>query len=296
MSLGAVLNAIRDDLQKLDAAERRKQRYFTLNNLYNNPNVSADQLCLTRAAPAKVVNSLTWRDDVVPLRAVDANEIVFAVDIHKLGWTAETWKTVLSHYPYGLRYPDHPDQTLKGFDRDIQQALDGVEEPVHVRADWFIVTATRPPLYHTLMYDDFLPELKKRRTDRQDGANPKKMTDRDLEDYLGIDVVGNIFGPDPQAARAGFAQSGVSGQNRLVERHPLNGRAYWKSYDFKPTTWEANLVQFPLGPRVRRRTISRPWPSPTTAARSSSTCPTACRRICWSMARGTASMRDRSRS
>jgi serine/threonine-protein kinase len=50
--------------------------------------------------------------------------------------------------------------------------------------------------------------------------------------------------------RAGFPTSGVSAHNRLIERHPLSGqRAYWKSYDFKSSTWEANLQQFPLGPR-----------------------------------------------
>ena len=49
--------------------------------------------------------------------------------------------------------------------------------------------------------------------------------------------------------RGGFQQSGVSGQNRLVERHDAEfGAYYWKSYDFKPRRARANLTRFPLGP------------------------------------------------
>jgi serine/threonine-protein kinase len=48
--------------------------------------------------------------------------------------------------------------------------------------------------------------------------------------------------------RAGFATSGISGQNRMVERHDANFGAYWKSYDFKPNKNQGNLFKFPLGP------------------------------------------------
>lgn len=47
----------------------------------------------------------------------------------------------------------------------------------------------------------------------------------------------------------GFAKSGVSGQNRLVERTPAAHGAYWKSYDFKPGRKRGKLTRFPLGPR-----------------------------------------------
>ena len=246
-----VLKAIRVDLQDHKPDDRKKLRYFTLTHLHNTPSITAEQLRFTRAALAKVVNSLSWRDTIEVPRAVDKAETILAVDIEKLGWTADTWKTVLNQYPYGLRYTDHPDETLKDIDKDIQLALGGAEEPFHVRADWFVVTASRPPLYHTILYDDFLPDLRKRTREPKEVANPRKMTDRDLEAYLRVDVLKNIFGANPLAVRAGFAQSGVSGQNRLIERHPLDGRAYWKSYDFKASTWEANLLQFPLGPKAK---------------------------------------------
>jgi serine/threonine-protein kinase len=64
-----------------------------------------------------------------------------------------------------------------------------------------------------------------------------------------VDVVAD-FNRD-QLARAGFATSGVSGQNRLIERHAAAHGAYWKSYDFKSNDDRGNLFRFPLGPDFR---------------------------------------------
>ena len=55
---------------------------------------------------------------------------------------------------------------------------------------------------------------------------------------------------NPRLARAGFARSGVSQQNRLVERHETTtGLYYWISYDFKLRKARGDLVRFPLGPK-----------------------------------------------
>lgn len=98
-----------------------------------------------------------------------------------------------------------------------------------IRADWFVATATRPPLYHSLLH---LPE-------------DASLLERDL----GVDIAADFLQPRPdRIARAGFARSGVSGQNRMVERHDAQFGAYWKSYDFKPTNGRSNLARFPLGP------------------------------------------------
>ncbi len=67
-----------------------------------------------------------------------------------------------------------------------------------------------------------------------------------MEKKLGVDIPAN-FKAD-KLMRAGFAKSGVSGQNRMVERHDALYGAYWKSYDFFPETGRANLTRFPLGP------------------------------------------------
>jgi serine/threonine-protein kinase len=72
----------------------------------------------------------------------------------------------------------------------------------------------------------------------------------DLEKKLSINVEDNFL--RDKLARAGFATSGVSGQNRLVERHESPYGAYWKSYDFKSNDGAGNLFRFPLGPVFRR--------------------------------------------
>jgi hypothetical protein len=96
----------------------------------------------------------------------------------------------------------------------------------YVRADWFIATATRPPLYNTLLR---LP----------DNAG-------ELERTLRVNVVDDFL--RNKQARAGFTQSGVSSQNRVVDRHPAAYGAYWKTYDFSTTEGTGNVLQFPLGP------------------------------------------------
>ena len=99
----------------------------------------------------------------------------------------------MRQYPYGLRYATHPDPALQQLDTDVSDLTD-CELP-YVRADWFIATATRPPLYHILLQ---LP-------------NNAKL----LEKRLRVDFEANFL--RDRLARGAFAGSGVSGQNRLVE-------------------------------------------------------------------------------
>src|SRR5207248_3276926 len=69
----------------------------------------------------------------------------------------------------------------------------------------------------------------------------------ELRKWLQVDLLANFR--DDKLWRAGFQASGVSGQNRCVERHdsPV-GVYYWESYDFKPRRPRASLTRFPLGP------------------------------------------------
>jgi serine/threonine-protein kinase len=220
-----VLTAIRDDLRQADAEDRPYLRYFTLNHLHNNPKVPDADLVVYRAALSKAVNHLSWKPDVVVPRAVDKDQTVLAVDVRKLDWDrGDRWREVLVAYPYGLRYTTSRDPDLQKLDDDVSQ-LTNCDLP-YVRADWFVATATRPPLYHDLL------------------RLPKNA--RELERLLDVDVEAN-FRRD-ELARAGFAQSGVSGQNRLVERHAGRYGAYWKSYDFKEDNRLGNLPRLPLGP------------------------------------------------
>jgi serine/threonine-protein kinase len=223
-----VLFAIRDDLRRQPPEDRRFLRYFTLTHLHNlSPEKVRDgDLRLYRAALAKLVNSLSGRARIVLPRPVDVAGTVLAVDLRDLDWDRKhLWQEVLKLYPYGLKYDRYPDEErLNDVAREVYELTD-TDLPL-VRADWFIATASRPPLYHTL------------------ARIPKCAAD--LERSLGVDVAANFR--RGSLARAGFTQSGVSAQNRMVERHEAAHGAYWKSYDFKADDGTSNLFQFPLGP------------------------------------------------
>ena len=86
-----------------------------------------------------------------------------------------------------------------------------------------------------------------------------------LEKRLQVDFEDNFA--RGKLARAGFAASGVSSQNRLVERHDTAvGGYYWKSYDFKPRRTRATCSASPSVPALPATIISA-RPSSTTAAR-----------------------------
>ncbi|HEY1377266.1 MAG TPA: hypothetical protein VGF55_10755, partial [Gemmataceae bacterium] len=220
------LVAVRDHLRGLtDAADQPFQRYFTLTHLHNNPAVSDDDLRWQRAALAKAVNSLSWKPRIVVPRPLDKAETVFVVDVRELDWDRRrVWEEVSKHYPYGLKLDGQRDDAVRSVAAEVYR-LSGSDLPV-LRADWFVATATRPPLYHTVLD---LPD-----------------TAAKLEKLLRVDVTEN-FQRD-KLARAGFAKSGVSSQNRLIERHEAAYGAYWKSFDFKNNDGTGNLFQFPLGP------------------------------------------------
>ena len=249
IKLETTLQAIIADLKKLpDTRTRARQRYFSLVEAYNNPTVSDETLKLSRAALAKSVNSLSWERDLVIPRAVDAQQTLFAVDIEKLGWTREHWLAVRNRYPYAIGFANLQEKTLPDLEDEILRLTERREPVFLVRADWFIATALQPNLYHALLYDLTLPELKNRLVDKTQPANIKQMTATDLERFLQVDVIADIERGEDHAMRCGFTPSGVSGQNRLIERHRTKYGAYWKSYDFKAGNRKAILSQFPLGP------------------------------------------------
>lgn len=225
-----LLQAVRDDLFGAPAEDRRYLRYYSLTHLHNNPAVTAFDLRLYRAALAKAINSLTWeREPALPQVVEGTEETVFQIDLRELGWDQRSlWGEILKHYPYGLKYDFADDSQLKQLGQDVV-LLSGADLPI-LRADWFIVTATQPPLYHTLL----------------DIPNHLSV----LEQRLGVDFR-EAF-ERGTLARAAFAKSGVSQQHRLIERHNArNTPYYWISYDFKPRKAKSDLIRFPLGPPFR---------------------------------------------
>lgn len=227
-----MLTAMRDYLLKIEEVKRASVRFFTLAHLHNNPKNSELDLRLYRAALSKALNSLTTsREIVLPEAVPGTQETVYAVDLTELDWNrvdaqGTLWDKIVSFYPYGLKFDFVKDDERKNVWKDVAKWT-GADIP-YLRADWFVVTATQPPLYHELL------------------RIPLKLSD--LENELGIDTRRNFV--DGKVERSGFAKSGVSRQNRLLERHssPLTPY-FWISYDFLPNRVRSDLPRFPLGPR-----------------------------------------------
>ncbi|QDV70390.1 Planctomycete cytochrome C [Rosistilla carotiformis] len=228
-----VLRAIRNDLQEMPPENRLHQRYLSLHAISNNPRYTDADLRLYRAAVVKLLNSVSRRSRIVQPPMVDApaerstEGTVFRVDLRDFGWKASDWQTALQGYPFGLSWNDNK---LQGYSKDIEQlvgslSFDGI---AYVRADWFVTKASRTATYHALLN---VPE-----------------TVEALEAQLGVDPQQDFL--QDRLIRAGFAGSGVSHQNRLVDRHEGSVASYYyRSYDFDKAFGRGVLFRFPLGPR-----------------------------------------------
>lgn len=211
-----VVQTIHADVMTLNERSRRFIRYFTLTHLYN-AGVSEEEMQTYRLAFAKLVNSLSWGRQIVLPHEVNDSRTILRVDIRDLNWSSEIWEQILGVNPY----PFEPDLPMA--DACAEQC--GTPEP-WVRADWFVFKASRPPLYHQVLR---IPD-----------------TEKELELLLHVDAPANI--EQEKIVRAGFNRSGVSRNNRLIERHEIAYGAYWKSYDFAANTGRQNLFEYPEGP------------------------------------------------
>ena len=75
-------------------------------------------------------------------RAIDGEQTIYRIDLRHYKWTASSWDRLVTAYPYR---PATRGSTLKA----LAKATD-CELPV-LRADWFVATASRPPLYYDLL-------------------------------------------------------------------------------------------------------------------------------------------------
>ena len=206
------------DLKTVAPRHRRFMRYFTFTNLTNS-SVPEPTLLLDRHGLSKLVNSLSWHPRITVPKAIDSGASIVRIDLRDLQWNAALWNRLLALYPYAI-----PPKTPEF--KDLIAAT-GCELP-YVRADWFVATASRPPLYYDLLQ---MP-----------------LSDRDLERQLRVDVPLDI--QEERAVRSGFNGSGVARNNRLLERHDAAFGAYWRSYDFAENTERQNLFEHPLGPQA----------------------------------------------
>ncbi len=208
-----LLEAIRRDLAGAPAQDRRHLRYYSIAHLAN-AGVPEAELEGYRLGLARLVNSLSWNRVITRPATIDPARVLLRIDLRSFGWTADTWRFVVEAYPYAVR--------RRG--AEAVTSLSGAAVP-YVRADWFVARASVPPLYHDLLG---LPE-----------------TVRELEQGLRVDSAANLD-ERKGVMRGGVRSSGVSRNNRVVERHSTSWGSYWKSHDFSGNQGEQNIFRDPI--------------------------------------------------
>ena len=222
---GEMLNTIETHLMSLPSFDRAFARYFTMTHLYN-AGETPDILQEYRNGLSKLINSLSWGSAVTNPQPIDLQGTILYIDLRHYEWDAnDGWTTIEAEYPYHISF-DAPAQTaLKAQLTRLQGEMKADIPSIH--ADWFIAQASLPPLYHDLLS---LP-----------------LTDRGLETRLEVDVIRNLQNaPGVRVWRAGTNNSGVSNNNRVIERHTSRYGAYWKSYDFAGSVGTQNIFNHPL--------------------------------------------------
>jgi hypothetical protein len=211
-----VISLVVADLSRLPNSRKKGTRYLTLTHLKN---ACMDDISMKvfRQGAIKLINSLSRSSDVVRLETIDPDEAILRINLDDLGWDAADWDTVLAVYPYNLQ----PESDLKS----VLSGATGTQLP-YVRADWFAFAASQPPLYDKLVkLPNTFPELAKEQ---------------------GVDIESNI--KRFIAQRAAFQKSGVSQNNRMIERHPSRTGYFWTSYDFAGNRSTQSFFEHPLGP------------------------------------------------
>jgi hypothetical protein len=238
------LDAIVADLEQLakEGKDPRQARYFTLGHLHN-AGAGDERIDTFRRGLTKLLNSLSWHPEPCQPSFFGPGKAIARVLLCDLKWDSAKWERVLKvENNYFL---------MQGLDQEAEISRRTGTRLAWVRADWFVFHAAQPPLYHDLLAP----------ADQPDAI----ASDRALESYLGLDALSNIASNN--VARAGFVGgkvdrvrgSGVSDNNRLIERHVLagNGRYaptgwsgyYWKSYDFGGNAGTKSIFGHPFGPK-----------------------------------------------
>lgn len=209
----AILTQIRSDLNAAPERSREYLRYFSIAHLYNG-GAPESELEDYRGAISKLINSLSRRPDVTPPLAIDPPRALFRIDLRDYDWTSATWNALVAEYSYGVRTSDG----------DSITRISGSFVP-YLRADWFVARASTSPLYYDILD---LPR-----------------TLLELERQQGIDA-GRDLVEEKNVIRAGIRASGVSQNNRILERHVSQHGAYWKSFDFRNNLEAQNIFRDPL--------------------------------------------------
>ncbi len=173
-------------------------RFVSLAHLYNSCDSDAEMVGW-RQAIRSLVNSLSWRDQAVPVLPIDPARTILKVDLGDIGWVKGHWERILQSGANPMfRAIPLPPATLDKLDATI---------PV-VRGDWLVDVVLQAPLYYELMG---LPEL-----------------GTEIDKILQIDAEG--LRRSARAVRSTIRPSEFSDAGRLVERLESPKSTLWLGY------------------------------------------------------------------
>jgi len=184
-SIDYIFQEIEADLETISDAS--SIRYLVLNHMPDAGD-SEEDLEIFRDALKKLVNSLSYDPKILSLVSIDKKRMIYRLDLTTLPQNLETWEDLSRTNPYSIIAQDARTRTLR---KRLKTSFP------FMRGDWFAFAASRPPFYYRFLR---IP----------DNAI-------ELERSLGIEVNHNIL--NRAVLRAGFSNSNVSLNNRMIERN-----------------------------------------------------------------------------
>jgi len=225
MGVDEQIDAMQQDMARLDATDQPFTRYMTI-TYSSNAGDCGRALERQRFALFKGINSVSTETRVVQPQAINDDQTIYRIDIRDYGWDRQIdlqdndisdpanidfndgWEAIVADpgaAPFAVEY--------QGDQADQLKADAGTLIPF-MPVNAFIQATEFGALYYTLI----------------GGRN--NLFDFEL-DVLGIDTAAEIA--DDNLLRAGFANSGVSKQERVLNRFDngvAGNLAYWISFDF----------------------------------------------------------------
>lgn len=226
------------NILEVDPDDQPFIRYFTLTHLWNAGYCPA-QIEGYRVSLFKLVNSLSNQPTIVKPEVIDPQRgTMYRIDLRDYGWDAALWELLVDKNPFAVEFLQDTAVSLK--------ALTGTAVPFQM-GDWFVSDASQAPLYDQVLYERVF------KVKADIFADLAPLNRLDLEAFLNIAVDENVdlekFEDVGRVARAGVQLSGVSNQNRIIERHEFLdnfSRSYWLSHDFRENIDFSNIFYHPL--------------------------------------------------
>jgi hypothetical protein len=167
------------------------------------------------------LNSISWANNIQVPEAIedgiDSVNLVFRIDIRDFNWGAgdrtgngvddplDAWEHLLKDYPYGFPH------NFDGNDPQFDNIVDLTESRMpYLFGDWLVERSAQPPLYRDILDLPF--------------------TQPEFLQLFNVDAVQNLS--NNAVIWAAFEDSGVSENNRMIERHEGANGHCWVSYDF----------------------------------------------------------------